>query len=141
MRSTARETPGTHNPRISEHTVRRRLREARLRCRGKNFGVFLTDDRRRRRLQRGRNYRDCTINHWSHFFFHGRIQFCLSRGDGRTRVWRHPGERYSDAAVRDRCPGWSEYHDLGGGGGRMSARFRTELIVVPVNREDRDSPP
>ncbi len=56
--SMARETPGTHNPRISEHTVRRRLREAGRRCRRPYFGLVHTDDRRRRRLQWGRNYRD-----------------------------------------------------------------------------------
>ena len=56
--STARETPRPENPRINEHTVRRRLREAGLRCRRPYFGLVLTDDRRRRRLQWGRNYRD-----------------------------------------------------------------------------------
>ena len=91
--STARETPGTHNPRISEHTVRRRLRDAGLRC----------------RLQWGRNYRDWTINHWLQVLFTDESRFCLSRADGRTRVWRRPGERYSDAAViqRDRWGGQS----------------------------------
>ncbi len=41
-------------------------------------------------------------------------RFCLSLADERTRAWRRPGERYSDAAViqRDRW-GWSECRDLG----------------------------
>ena len=56
--SSARETPGTHSPRIREHTVRQRLRKAGLRRRRPYFGMVLTDDRRRRRLQWGRNYRD-----------------------------------------------------------------------------------
>ncbi len=100
--STARETPGTHNPRISEHTVRRRRREAGLRCRRPYFGMVPTDDRRRRRLQWGGNYRDWNINHWSQVLFTDESRFCLPRADGRTRVWRRPGERYSHAALVQR---------------------------------------
>ena len=47
---TARETPGTHNPRISSPTVRRRLRQCDLRCRRPVRGNILTPFRRRRRL-------------------------------------------------------------------------------------------
>ncbi len=37
-------------------------------------------------------------------FFHGRIHVLYVRANGRARVWRRPGERYSGAAViqRDR---------------------------------------
>ncbi len=92
------------NPKAPELviTVRRRLREAELRYCRPYFGLVLTDDRRRRRLQWGRNYRDLTINHWSQVLFTNESRFCLSRADGRTRVWRRPGERYSDTAVIQR---------------------------------------
>ncbi len=128
--SKARETPGTHNSRISEHTVRRRLQEAGLPCRRPYFGLVLLDDKRRRRLQWGRNYRDWAIIHWSQVLFTDESRFCLSRAVGRTRVWRRPGERYSDVAViqRDRWDGQSVMS-----WGAISARFRTELIVVPGN--------
>ena len=49
--STARETPGTHNPRISEHIVCWHLQEAGLCCYRPYFGLVLTDDRRRHHLQ------------------------------------------------------------------------------------------
>ncbi len=45
--STARETPGTNNSKISEQTVRRRLREAGLRCHRPYFGAWclqMTED-------------------------------------------------------------------------------------------------
>ena len=108
--------------------MRRRLWEAGLRCRRPYLGLVLTDDRRRRRLQCGRNYRDWTMNHWRQVLFTDESRFCLSRADGQTRVWRRPGERYSDAAViqRDRWGGQSVM--IWGG---ISARFRTELILVP----------
>ncbi len=125
--TTARETLGTHNLRIVEHTVRLRLREAGLRCRRPYFGIVLTDDRKRRTLQWGRNYRDWTINHLSQVLFTDESRFCLSRAAGRTRVWRRPGERYSDAAVIQ-SDGWGGQSVMIWGG--IYARFRTELIVV-----------
>ncbi len=48
--NTARDTPGTHNPRVSGQTIRRRLYEANLRARRPYFGMVLTDERRHRRL-------------------------------------------------------------------------------------------
>ncbi len=63
-----------------EHTVRRHLWEAGLCCHRPYFGLVLTDDRRRRHLQWGRNYRDWSINYWV------QVLFCLSRADGRTCV-------------------------------------------------------
>ena len=37
----------------------------------------------------------------------------MSRADGRTRVWRRPGERYSDTAVIQRDRWGGQCHDLG----------------------------
>ena len=93
-------------------------------------GLGLTDDKRRRRLQCGRNNRDWTINHLSQVLFTDESRFCLSRADGRTRVWHRPGESFSDAAViqRDR---WGGQRVMIWDG--ISARFRNELIVVPGN--------
>ena len=55
------------------------------------------------------------------------VPVCLSRGDGRVRVWRRRGERYADCYVAEQDRGgggsvvvWSGIHSLG----------RTALVVM-----------
>lgn len=127
---TAAETPGTHNNRISDQTVRRRLHEVNLRARRPLFGLMLTDVRRRRRRDWAQNHQNWTLRQWSNVMFSDESRFCLSHADGRVRVWRRVGERYSDAAVLQR--------DRWGGGSLMvwagiTAAGRTELIHVNGN--------
>lgn len=127
---TAEQTPGTHNNRISDQTVRRRLREAHLHARRPYFGMILTPDRRRRRREWARTHQNWNLRRWATILFSDESRFCLSHADGRARVWRRAGERYADAAViqRDRWGGPSVMVWAG-----VSAVHRTDLIPVAGN--------
>ena len=108
---TAGETPGRNNPRISEHTVRRRLRDAGLRPYRVCRGLELTPARRAARREwvrqhDGRNWRRAQ---WRDVIYSDESRFNLFRADGRQRVYRRRGERHSDVCVRqvDRFGGGS----------------------------------
>ena len=84
--TTARITPGTHNPSISAQTVRNRLREAGPRaCRPVVRQVLTRPHRQQRRLWT-QTHRRCTRQDWQKVLFTDESQFCLTRGDGRIRV-------------------------------------------------------
>ena len=127
---TAREIPGRRNPRISSPTVRRRLRQYRLRNRRPYKGNILTPLRRRNRLvwaQRRQNWRQ---RRWNTVLFSDESRFCLDRADGRERVWRRQGERYANCCVReaDRWGGNSVMVWAG-----ISFSHRTALVVIDGN--------
>ena len=89
--TTARVTPGTHNPSISAQTVRNRLREAGLRaCRPVVRQVLTRHHRQQRRLW-AQTHRRWTRQDWQKVLFTDESQFCLTRGDGRIHVY-HPKE-------------------------------------------------
>ena len=76
--TTARVTPGTHNPSISAQTVRNRLREAGLRaCRPVVRQVLTRHHWQLRRLWAQ------THRRWTRKDFTDESRFCLTRGDGR----------------------------------------------------------
>uniref|UniRef100_A0AAZ3Q7W6 Transposase Tc1-like domain-containing protein n=1 Tax=Oncorhynchus tshawytscha TaxID=74940 RepID=A0AAZ3Q7W6_ONCTS len=128
MATTARVTPGTHNPSISAQTVRNRLREAGLRaCRPVVRQVLTRHHRQQRHLwaQTHRRWtgRKCSLLNES--------RFCLTRGDGWIRVYRQRNERYTEACTLER-------DRIGGGGsvmvwGVVSQHHRTELVVIAGN--------
>uniref|UniRef100_A0AAZ3QCM9 Transposase Tc1-like domain-containing protein n=1 Tax=Oncorhynchus tshawytscha TaxID=74940 RepID=A0AAZ3QCM9_ONCTS len=99
--TTARVTPGMHNPSISTQTVRNRLREAGLRACRPVVRQVLT---RHHRQQRRRTRQD-----WQEGLFTDESRFCLNRGDGRIHVYRGRNERYTEACTLER-------DRLGGGG-------------------------
>ena len=87
MATTARVTPGTHNPSISAQTVRNRLREAGLRtCRPVVRQVLTRHHRQQRRLW-AQTHRCWTRQDWQKVFFTDESRFCLTRGDGRIHVY------------------------------------------------------
>ncbi len=101
-----RATTGT---RISDTTVRNRLRSARLRGRRPYVGVPLTLRHRAERLAWARTHLRWTRQRWNEVVFTDESRFNLQFADGRKRVWRRKGERNDPANViqRDRYGGGS----------------------------------
>ena len=124
---TARTTPGTHNQRISDQTVRNRLREVGLRPRRPYVGPNLTLRHRRNRAQWVTVHQRWRLLQWRNILFSDESRFCLERRDGRVLVYRRRNERYADACVMER--------DRFGGGsviiwGGITYQNRTRLIPV-----------
>jgi transposase len=84
--STAAAIPGQR--RISDQTVRNRLREARIRASRPVKAVVLTRRHRQLRLQWVRTHRVWPQQRWRTDWFSDESRFLLKRGDGRARVYR-----------------------------------------------------
>ena len=129
--TTARVTPGTHNPSNSAQTVRNRLREAGLRACGPVVRqVFTRHHRQQSRLCAQTQCR-WTRQDWQKVLFTNESQFCFTRGDGRIRIYRRRNERYTEACTL-------EWNRFGGGGsvmvwGCVSQNHRTKLVVIAGN--------
>ena len=108
---TALVTPGTHNNRISPDTVRKHLREFRLRPRWPYVAVRLTPQRSRVRLNWLTQHRPnlFPIRLSRNIMFSDESRFLLYRADGRQLVYRSDRERF-----RDNC--LDEVDRFGGGG-------------------------
>lgn len=106
---TARVAIGNHQRPISSDTVRRRLRAENLHCRRPARGPVLTNRHRNNRLIWAQQHRNWRQMEWRRVLFTDECRFCLSRADGRVRIWRRRGERYNDGCVieRDRWGGES----------------------------------
>ena len=122
---TASVIPGMR--RISPRTVRRRLAEAGLCARRPYRGPMLTQRHRQQRLEWSRRHLRWTIRDWQEVLFTDESRFTLRHADGRVRVYRRSGERYSDPCVLR--------HDRFGGGsvmvwGGIARNGRTELVFV-----------
>jgi hypothetical protein len=141
--STAQVTPETHNPSTSAQTVRNRLREAGLRaCRPVVRQVLTRHQQRRLWAQTHCRW---TRQDWQKVLFTDESRFCLTRGDGRIRIYCRRNERYTEAYTLER-------DRFGGGGyvmvwGCVSRHHQTELVVIAGNlnamcyREDILLPP
>ena len=127
---TADETVGLNNRRITAQTVRNRLREANLRARRPLRGLDLTDARRRNRLAWANAHVRWPLARWRRVLFSDESRFNLYHADGRRRVWRRVGERFSDVAVDRRVA-------HGGGGVMVWAGIahgqRTQLYFIEGN--------
>ena len=111
-------------------TVRNRLRAGNLRSRRPAVRTTLTQRHRRARRDRCHQHIQWTRQQWSRVLFSNENGFNLHFNDGRTRVYRRQGERFSDATV-------SEY-DLFGGGlvvvwAGVTMNQRTRLCIVDGN--------
>ena len=93
---TARRTPGLANVRISDQTVRRRLRESGLRARRPMAGPTPKQRHRTDRLGWARARRRWRIHTRQHIFFSISLRF----SDGRYCVYRMNGERFTDQCDR-----------------------------------------
>jgi hypothetical protein len=152
---TARLTPGRTNVRNSDQTVRNRLHQCGRRARRPLKGSTLKQRHRACRLQWDRTRLRWNRNTWQNILFSDESRFCLKFSDGRARVYRRRGERFSDACVleTDRFGGGSimiwcgishvERTDLKVIDGNLSAaRYRNEIIapiVLPFLRRHRFS--
>ena len=125
--TTARVTPGMHNPSISAQTVHNRLREDGLRaCRRVERQVFTRHHRQQRRLW-AQTHRRWTRQDWQKVLFTNEPRFC----DGQIRFYRRRNERYTKACTRegDRFGGGGSFMVWGG----VSQHHRTELVVIAGN--------
>uniref|UniRef100_A0AAZ3QHD6 Transposase Tc1-like domain-containing protein n=1 Tax=Oncorhynchus tshawytscha TaxID=74940 RepID=A0AAZ3QHD6_ONCTS len=87
--TTARVTPGPHNPSISAQTVCNRLREAGLRaCRPVVRQVLTRHHRQQRRLW-AQTHRRWTRQDWQKVLFTDESRFCLTRGNLQVPWWKN----------------------------------------------------
>ena len=93
--TTARVTPGMHNPSISAQTVCNRLREAGLRACRPVIRQILTRHHRQQRHLWAQTHRRWTRQDWQKVLFTDESRFCLTRGDGRICAYRRRNERYT----------------------------------------------
>jgi transposase len=126
---TAVHVRGRHNARISEKTVRNRLKAAGLKARRPYKGLPLTRNRRDVRMDWLHRHRPnrFPLQRWRNVLFSDESRFTLFRADGRRRVYRRKGERFSDACVIER--------DRFGGGsimvwGGIAHGRKTPLVVI-----------
>ena len=124
---TAAETPGLQNPRISASTVRRRLHSFDLQARRPYRGPVLQPIHRRNRLRWSQQHLRWTQREWRQVLFSDESRFCVDAPDGRERVWRRRGERFTDNCVRQRNR-WGGPSVMVWAG--ISSRHRTPLVVV-----------
>jgi transposase len=108
---TARRTPVIRNNRISDQTVRNRLRQSGLRSRRPLKGMELKRRHRIARLQWARARLRWRRNTWQSILISDESKFNLKFSDGRVRIYRRRRERFTDGCVKET--------DRFGGGGVM----------------------
>lgn len=143
--STASEIPGLR--RISDQTVRNRLREAGLFARRPVRRNVLTPRHIAERLQWCQQRLRWPAARWRTVLFTDESRFLLRRTDGRVRVYRRRGERFAPNCVQqgDRFGGgsvmvWAGIHHAGRtplvhvAGALTGIRYRDEILqphVIP----------
>ena len=81
---------------ISSDTVRRRLREYGIRAMRAHRGPILTVRHCRARLDWAQRHLRFGRRYWNHVIFSDETRINLRQADGRIRVYKRPGERFSD---------------------------------------------
>ncbi len=99
---TAAATIGLHNQRISEKTVRKRLREAHLHARLPHRSLDLTTVCHHNWLEWANAHIRWRLALCRGVLFTDESRFSLYRADGRQHVWRRVGDRFADVIVVDR---------------------------------------
>ena len=116
--------------RIHVNTVRNRLRTHRLKARRPYVGAVLTRRHRQDRLRWGRAHQRFTRQRWSTVLFSDESRIQLNRADGRKRIWRRVGERFSYNCVIERNPwGGGSIHVWGG----ITLTHKTPLVIFDRN--------
>ncbi|KAG8284281.1 hypothetical protein J6590_108265 [Homalodisca vitripennis] len=113
--------------RVSDQTVRNRLREAGLRSRRPARVPRLTVRHKRARLQFARDHRRWQLRQWRKVMFSDESKFTIFGNDGRVRVWRRGNERFINCCLAPRVP-------FGGGSvlvwGGITMDGRTDLVII-----------
>ena len=117
--------------RLSLSTIKRRIRASGLKAHRPYHGLVLTPGHRRSRLQWSRQHQHKTLAQWNKILFSDECRFLLQKIDGRDRVWRRRGERYSDACTieADRYGGGASVMVWAG----VTGSHRTDLVLVDGN--------
>lgn len=114
--------------RISNSTIRRRLRERGFRSRARARVPMLSMAHRRARLQYARIHLNWTARQWNNVLFTDESRFCLFGSDARIRAWRRQRHRYERNYVEP-------VRAFGGGSimiwGGISMHRRTDLVILP----------
>ena len=100
--TTARVTPGTHNPSISAQTVHNRLRAAGQRACSPVVRQVLTRHHRQQCHLWAQTHHRWSRQDWQKVLFTDESRFCLTRGDGRICVYRRRNTRYTEACTLER---------------------------------------
>jgi hypothetical protein len=87
---------------ISAPTVRRRLKERGLSAKTPSTGPRLTVGHRRAGLEFAHQYVNWGDNEWKNVLFTDESRFNPRSPDGCEKVWRRPGERYSQCCISPR---------------------------------------
>ena len=113
--------------RVCARTVRRRLHEQGLVSRRPAACPALLAANRAQRLNFAREHRDWNDEEWGCVLFTDESRFCLRSPDGRERVWRRRGERFSECCISPSTP-------FGGGSimvwAGISMHARTNLVLI-----------
>lgn len=113
---------------VSQWTVRRRLNEANLTPKRPARGPKLTTAHRQARLAFAREHIGWTAEQWRSVLFTDECRVCLHGSDRRARVYRRPGERFSQCC-------FAETVAYGGGSCMMwagiSMEGKTALVFIP----------
>lgn len=116
--------------RCSDQTVRNRLHAAGLHARRMIKRPALSLRHKQARLEWARDHEGWTRQQWSNVMFSDETRATLHHIDGRSRVWRRPGEQYTVSCVQPTTA-------FGGGSvmvwAGISARRKTELIPINGN--------
>ena len=128
--TTAAVTIGTHDRPISPQTVINRLREHGIRAHRSYVGPVLTPRHRQARLRSCAIRRRWTMREWSQVLFTDESRFTLQKTDGRVRVYRRRGERYTDACVTE-ADRFRRGSVMVWGGIKMDGKLG--LVIIPGN--------
>jgi transposase len=118
-----------HGIEISDQTVRNRLKEANLKPRRPVRAPRLTQHHKAARMRFALGHRDWQLRHWTPVLFIDESRFRLTRCDGRVRVYRRPGERYTAATAVQEVDRFGRGCVIVWAG--ISIDNRTDLVVVP----------
>ena len=114
--------------RVSDQTIRNRLRRENIRSKRPVKKQRLTNQHKAARRTFAENYANWNLNQWQSVLFSDESRYRLTRCDGRLRVWGRPGERFSEECVQ-------EIDRFGGGSIMVWAGImynnRTDLVIVP----------
>ncbi|KAJ4427936.1 hypothetical protein ANN_23946 [Periplaneta americana] len=102
--SVAQQFVNMHGRPISAKTVRRRLKASGLISSRPATGPRLLRMHRVKRLRFANDHRDWRNGQWSCVLFTDESRFNLCSSDGRERVWRRRGERFSQCCISENVP-------------------------------------